>query len=87
MGWQPKNAGPAPSAESFHLSMARSAYTNGRIDVEEFEECVEHVLAGGCLDAQGRIPDWRRVLTANELRADLPMFRTPQMQAISSLGI
>jgi hypothetical protein len=36
--------------------MARWAYLKGRIEVDEFERCVEHVLAGGHLNQQGLIP-------------------------------
>ncbi len=43
----PKRA--RPTRESFHLGMARSAYIEGRIEVDDYERCVEIVLAGGQL--------------------------------------
>ena len=46
------NAIPArkhPTRESFHLGMARNAYLAGQIDIDEFEQCVSIVLAGGHL--------------------------------------
>jgi hypothetical protein len=36
--------------------MARLAYIKGRIDVDEFECSVEHVLRGGTLRQDGRVP-------------------------------
>lgn len=43
------------STEDWRLSMARRAYMDGTITVDEFENCVEHVLAGGSLSADGRL--------------------------------
>jgi hypothetical protein len=44
------------STENFHLGIARSAYVGGSLDIDEFECSVEHVLSGGALDRNGRIP-------------------------------
>jgi hypothetical protein len=44
-----------PDRESFHIGMARLAYIEGAIDVEEFEASVAHVLDGGTLDEHGRV--------------------------------
>jgi len=65
----------SPDRESFHLHMARLAYIEGAIDVEEFEGNVAHVLAGGTLNAQGRIE-------GAPLHPDLPMFPTPEMEVV-----
>lgn len=57
MGYRvPPQPGPPPDRESFHLGMARSAYLNGELTIEEFERSVEHVLRGGHLNHLGRIP-------------------------------
>jgi hypothetical protein len=71
MGYQPRRSpgallaalyGPqirpvrSPDRESFHLHMARLAYIEGSISVEEFEISVAHVLKGGTLDKDGRAP-------------------------------
>ena len=45
----------SPDRERFHIGMARLAYIEGAIDVEEFEASVAHVLAGGTLDQHGHI--------------------------------
>jgi len=65
----------SPDRESFHIGVARLAYIEGAIDVEEFEGNVAHVLAGGTLNAQGRIE-------GAPLHPDLPMFHAPAMEAI-----
>lgn len=44
------------SRERFHLGMAKAAYLDGDVPVEEYEAAVEHVLCGGTLDNRGRIP-------------------------------
>ena len=78
MGYQPKRNPrfPSPTGEDFHLHMARSAYVDGKMEVEEFEDCVAHVLAGGHLNQYGKRPEpgydscgRPLVLTSNELRA------------------
>ena len=53
--------------------MARSAYVNGKMEVEEFEDCAAHVLAGGFLNQHGKrstSADLRSmsVISINELR-------------------
>jgi hypothetical protein len=65
MGWQPRHdpTGPPPSRESFHLGMARSAFVNGRLDLEEYERSVGHVLAGGTLTQMGGIPAYEPLET------------------------
>lgn len=65
----------SPDRESFHLHMARLAYIGGHIDLEEFEAGVAYVLAGGTLNAQGRVE-------GAPLHPDLPMFHAPEMEAI-----
>jgi hypothetical protein len=45
----------SPDRESFHLHMARLAYVEGCIDVDEFERAIAHVLGGGYLNSRGRI--------------------------------
>jgi hypothetical protein len=49
---------PPPTRESFHLGRARSAYVEGRITVDRFEELADHVLRGGHLsrDLQPVVP-------------------------------
>lgn len=61
----------SPDRESFHIGMARLAYIEGAIDVGEFESNVAHVLAGGTLNAQGRIatPHVLGLTTVNEGRS------------------
>ena len=55
-----KRCGPPPTRESFHLHMARSAFLADERPIDEalvdFEAAVAHVLAGGYLTQQGRIP-------------------------------
>lgn len=81
---QPKGSRSAPTPEEFHLGMARSAYFKGRMEVEEFERCVEHVLRGGFLDQRGKVrtPDAGAVFTLNERRLDEPLFPEPQMEVV-----
>jgi hypothetical protein len=57
----PRSHGPyrPPTAESFHLHMARLAFLEGRMSVDEFERSVEHVLRGGTLTQSGRVPATR----------------------------
>lgn len=45
-----------PTAEDFHLSIARAAFLAGLLSVEEFERSVEHVVQGGTLTQSGRVP-------------------------------
>ena len=45
----------SPTRESFHLHIARTAYVEGRLDLEEFERSAQHVLRGGTLDRHGRV--------------------------------
>lgn len=47
-----------PTRESFHLGMAKRAYVDGSLTLEEFKQSVEHVLRGGTLNAAGRIPQY-----------------------------
>lgn len=56
MGYAPKRRGKAPTRESFHLGIAKAAYVDGYLSVEEYERSVEHVLRGGALMSSGRIP-------------------------------
>jgi hypothetical protein len=51
-----RKAESPPSRESFHLGMARAAFVDGSLTIEEFEASVAHVLAGGTLDQRGRVP-------------------------------
>lgn len=63
----------SPDRESFHLGMARLAYIEGAIDVEELEASVAHVLAGGTLNSNGRIGAYDELCaTLNERRRALP---------------
>jgi hypothetical protein len=55
MGHAPPRPPALPTAESFHLAVARSAFTADRITLEQFERSVEHVLSGGTLNRQGLI--------------------------------
>lgn len=48
--------GAPPSRESFHLGRAKRAYIDGLLTLEKLEGSVEHVLRGGTLHADGRIP-------------------------------
>jgi hypothetical protein len=57
MWHQPVRPAKAPTRESFHLGIARAAYVNGALTIEEFEQSVGHVLRGGHLNAAGRIPE------------------------------
>jgi len=47
---------PPLDRESFHLGVARAACIAGKIDVYEFEEAIEHVLRGGHLTQDARVP-------------------------------
>lgn len=38
--------------------MAKRAYVDGSLTLEEFKQSVEHVLRGGTLNAAGRIPQY-----------------------------
>lgn len=57
MGHNPIPPAPAPTRESFHLGMARAAYVNGDLTLDEFEQSVEFVLRGGHLTQEARIPE------------------------------
>lgn len=46
----------SPDRESFHIGMARLAYIEGSISLDEFEISVAHVLCGGTLLKDGRAP-------------------------------
>lgn len=50
-------------SELFHLGRAREAFARGRLDVDELERAVEHVLRGGYLneDLKPRAPIMDRV--------------------------
>jgi hypothetical protein len=68
----------SPDRESFHIGMARLAYTEGRITLDEFEESVAFVLRGGTLDQHGCIPSlshYRREIEGAEGPLTLEGFR------------
>lgn len=56
MGLRPLARVPLPpSREDFNILLAREAYVRDELTLEEFEESVGHVLAGGDLTTAGRI--------------------------------